>query len=383
MKTYKLIYAFLAFAIIGCSKSDNGGDDGGKTPGADAAYNLLVTQDGLVSSTLINATPEITTLNPAISPFEEMTMPDLVFKEGQVYTTYHKDTNCSGKLAQFDFADNSSESLDLFLDMEDCNLIATAIAHSSTRLYVAYGLQVSASKYDYFVRVIDPSKTESNFVDVPLKAEQPDPTYIPKELAYANNRLFILGHDEDASDEYHLLVMDSANNSLIHEVNLGFNVKQIFRNPSDNIIVSYSELHSEVDSGTMEVTYTNYEPATNPHFTGSKFNPFDDTGRMYYEMPPGSHSSYSIIPAVYDFANKLAVIYAYENFLTEAERNFEYEIESTSMVGYDEKNDYILIGYKKTGSANKGGLMRIKPAPEPELIDNLNVDGIPYKLFVK
>ena len=87
MKTYNLIYAFLAFAIIGCNKSDNGGDDGGKNPGADAAYNLLVTQDGMISSTLINATAEVTTLNPATSPLEEMPMPDLVFRQGDVYTT--------------------------------------------------------------------------------------------------------------------------------------------------------------------------------------------------------------------------------------------------------------------------------------------------------
>lgn len=383
MKTYNLIYAVLAFAIIGCNKSDNGGDDGGKNPGADAAYNLLVTQDGLITSTLINATPEVTTLNPAQSSFEDMLMPDLIYKDESVHTVYHKDTDCSGKISQFNFSDNSSKTLDLFADFEDCELEATAIAHSSDMFYVAYGLKTSSSNIDYFVRVIDPNKTESNFIDVALKVEPQDPTYIPKELAFANNRLFILGHDEEATDEYHLLVMDSASNSLVHNVNLGFNVKQIFRNPSDNVIVSYTELHSEVDSGSLEITYTNYEPATNPNFTGSKFNQFDATGRMYYNMPPGPHSSYAVVPAVYDFVNKLAVVYAYENFLTEAERNFEYEIESTSMVAYDEKNDYILIGYKKKGSTTKGGLMRIKSAPEPALIDNLDVDGIPYKLFVK
>lgn len=383
MKTYNLIYALLAFAIIGCNKSENGGgDDNGKNPGADAAYNLLVTQDGLITSTLINATPEVTTLNPAQSSFEDMLMPDLTYKDGTVLTAYHKDTDCSGKISQFDFSDNSTKTLDLFADFADCKLSTTAIAHSNDMFYVAYGLETSSSNIDYFIRVIDPSQTESNFIDVPLKAEPQDPTYIPKELAFANNRLFILGYDEEATDEYHLLVMDSASNNLIHNINLGFDVKQIFRNPSDNVIVSYSELHSEIDSGSLVVTYTNYQPSTNPNFTGSKFNQFDATGRMYYNMPPGSHSSYAV-PAVYDFANKLAVVYAYENFLTEAERNFEFEIESTSMVAYDEKNDYILIGYKKTGSTTKGGLMRIKSAPEPALIDNLDLDGIPYKLFVK
>lgn len=380
MKTYNLIYALLAFAIIGCNKSDNGGDDNGKDPGEDATYTLLAKEDGVLTGTLINATAEVTTLNPAASPFEDMPLPDLTYKDGTILTTYQKDTDCGGKISQFDFSDDSSKNMDLFSDLTDCELTATAIAHSDDMFYIAYSPEDGS---DYLVRAIDPSKTESNFVDVPLKAQPQDPTYIPKELVFANNKLFILGHDEEATDEYHVLVLDPATNSLIHDVNLGFDVKQIFKNPGDNIIVSYSELHTELNSTTMAVEYTNYGPGTEPQFTNSKYNHFDGDGRMYYEMPPGSHSTYPIIPAVYDFEEQLAILYVYENFLTEAERNFEYEIESTTMVCYDDKNEFILIGYKKMGSSNKGGLMRVKPAPEPELIDNLDVDGIPYKLFVE
>ncbi len=360
---------------------DNGG--GGNNNGDDASYNLLVVEDGLLTSTLINATAETTTLNPATSPFEDMVTPDLVYKQDAILTTYHKDTDCSGKLSQFDFSDNSSQDFDLFGDLIDCNLTATAISHSNDMLYIAYGLEDAQMNQEYFIRAIDPSKSESNFTDIALKEEPADPTYIPKELVYANNRLFILGHDEDATNEFHLLVLDGATHNMIYDINLGFNVRQIFTNPEDNIIVSYDELHSEVNSGNMAVDYTNYQPDTNPEFKYSKYNHFDVTGRMYYEMPPGSHSSYPIVPAVYDFDEQLIILYAYENFLTEAERNFEYEIESTTMVCYDDKNELILIGYKKVGESNKGGLMRIKPAPEPKLIDNLDVDGIPYKLFVR
>jgi len=380
MKTYTLFYALLAFVVLGCSKSDNGNDGGPENPGDAADYNLLVNEDGILTSTLINATGEVTTLNPATSPFEDMLVPDLIYKDGSTLTSYHKDTACSGKLSQFDFSNNSSTNLDLFADLSDCDLNATAVAHSSSMFYLTYQQDDSA---DYFVRVIDPSTTESNFTDVALKAQPFDPTYIPKELVYANDRLFILGHDEEATNEYHLLVMDGATNNLIHDVNLGFDVKQIFRNLDDNVIISYSDLHTELNSATMGVEYTNYGPGSEPNFTNSKYNHFDADGRMYYEMPPGTHSSYAIVPAVYDFEEQLTVLYAYENFLTEAQRNFEYEIESTTMVCYDSKNEYILIGYKKTGSSNKGGLMRIKPVPEPALIDNLDVDGIPYKLFVK
>jgi len=379
MKTYNLIYALLACIIIGCSKSENGTGTGDDNPVIDADYNLLVSKDGLLSSTLINATSEITTLNPAKSPFEEMATPNLIYKDGAVLTSYHKDSDCSGTLSQFNFADNSSSKYDLFKDFTDCDLTVTAIAHSNTKFFLTYHIDSSS---EYFIRTIDPSTTESNFVDIPLRAVPSDPTFIPKELVFANQKLFVLGHDEDISNEYNIMVMNPSTNNLIHELELGFNVKQIFRNHNDNVIISYNNLHTELDSDTMVETYINYETNTAPNFTSSKFNSFDDGGRMYYEMPPGDFSSYAIIPAVYDFEGRLAILYAYENFLSEAQRNFEYKIESTTMVGYDAKNDYILIGYKKLDSENKGGLMRIKPAPEPALIDNLDVDGLPYMLFV-
>jgi len=381
MKTYNFVYVLLALLFFGCSKSDNGtGTGNDDNPGVDASYNLLVTKDGLLSSILVNATAEVTTLNPAASPFEDMAVPDLMYKEGSVLTSYHKDTACSGKLSNFDFTDDSSTEMSVFEDLSDCELNVTAVAHSNSMYYLTYQENDTS---DYFIRVIDPSVSDSNFTDVPLKAEAHHPTYVPKEMVYANDRLFVLTHDEEATDEYHLLVMEGATNVLIHDINLGFSVHQIFRNPVDNIIVSYDNLHTELNSTTMAVEYTNYGSGTEPHFTNSKYNHFDPEGLMYYEMEPGSLSTYPVIPAVYNFKDELAILYLYENFLTEAERNFEFEIESTTMVCYDQKNGLILIGYKKIGSTDKGGLMRVKPAPEPAFIDNLDVDGVPFKLFVK
>ena len=77
------------------------------------------------------------------------------------------------------------------------------------------------------------------------------------------------------------------------------------------------------------------------------------------------------------------MLYAYENFLTETQRDLEFEIKSTTMVGYDEKNNLLLIGYSKTGGSKKGGLLRIKLGLEPEFVDNLDLDGAPYALFIK
>ena len=62
---------------------------------------------------------------------------------------------------------------------------------------------------------------------------------------------------------------------------------------------------------------------------------------------------------------------------------FEYEIANTTMVGFDDSNGLLLVGYSKSTGAGKGGLLRIKVAPEPELIDNIDLEGVPYTIYIK
>lgn len=99
-------------------------------------------------------------------------------------------------------------------------------------------------------------------------------------------------------------------------------------------------------------------------------------------MLAGTYSKYSLIPAVYDFNKNSAILYAFENFLTETQLDFELEIENTTLVHYDEVNNLLLIGYKKSGEDKKGGLLRINPVPQPKFAGNLDLDGIPYALYV-
>ncbi len=94
-----------------------------------------------------------------------------------------------------------------------------------------------------------------------------------------------------------------------------------------------------------------------------------------------SGTSYPNIPAVYDFENNTAILYYYENFLSEQEQLVEFEIGDTSMVSYDAKNNLILIGYQKSGDPDKGGLLRIRPIPNPAFIDNIDLNGVPFQMY--
>ncbi|WP_339665649.1 hypothetical protein, partial [Maribacter arcticus] len=95
-----------------------------------------------------------------------------------------------------------------------------------------------------------------------------------------------------------------------------------------------------------------------------------------------SNSAIDMVPAIYDFQTNNTVVYLFENFLTESDINVKYRIATTTSIGYDEQNNYMLIGYQKKGEVNKGGILRITPAPDFKIIDNIDLDGVPQTIFV-
>jgi len=374
MKTYTILCALFALVIFSCSKSENTPEEE-KTTSIDADYVTLQSKDGLLKPQLLNANAETITLNPSESSLSEKTIPDHSFIEGTYYIQYHKDGNCGGQVTKHNFKDDTTVDMAVFTDLSDCNLIATSIAKSGNSLYISYKVSNETTP-EYVIRAIDLSSSDFSFVDVTLDKK-------PVDLTIANNRLFILTLDELITDENSLSVMDMSSNALVHEMDLGYSVRRIFTDVQDNVIISYDELHTTLNSSTMAFEYTQYDEATAPRFSNSESSNFDLNGRLYYPMDPASNSTYPLVPAIYDFSKKLVTLYAYENFLTEAKRNFEYEIETTTAVGYDEKNGFMLIGYKKMDSATKqGGLLRIKLEPEPAFIDNIDLEGVPIEIIM-
>jgi len=373
MKTCKFSYVLLALLILSCSKSDTNDSGGNNNNGTDSDYVLLLSEGGMLRTQFLNANASVVTMNPAQSSFVEKTIPDLKNTKATSFLQYHKTGNCSGTLVQHDFKTDTSIEKVVFDDLVDCDLTATSIIASDNSIFISYVLENTSPK-SYMVRIIDTNATSFSYVDVILGKN-------PIDLALANNKLFILTIDDEITDENSISVLDLSSNNLVHEIALGYDAQRIFTDGNNNIIVSYAELHTTLDSSSMEVVYTQYEEATAPSFVSSSSRKFDVSGKLYYPSVSGSHSSYAQIPAVYDFSQNLTVLYAFENFLTESKRDIEFEIETTTSVSYDEANNLILIGYKKMGATDKGGLLRIRPVPNPAFIDNIDLDGIPYEII--
>lgn len=374
MKTFNSIFALLALLMIGCSASDDGvvGEEK-PTPSIDADYAVVLNTGPTLSPQLLNANAEVLTLNPEASSLAAKAVPELTAMLGGEFLQYHK-TGCTGTITTHDFGVDETQDFEVFADLEDCMLTANALIASDAIIAIAYEREIDAKSSDYAVRIIDRKSADLEFIDIPLNKK-------PEDMAIANNRLFIKTLDVEISDENYLSVIDLGTNSAIHEMNLGFRARRVFTTTDDAVIISYDELHTTLNSSNLSFVFTNYGEGTEPQFTTDHMDYFDADGLLYYPKASESVSSYPEIPAVYDFSENLITLYAFENFLTEEKRDFEFEIETTTAVTYDAKNGFILIGYKKVG-AQEGGLLRIKPTPEPAFIDQIDLDGVPYAIFV-
>lgn len=373
MKTYFSFSVLFVLIFFGCSKSDGNSDANEQDELVKVDYIVLLSKDDLLTPQFLSSDDEVITINAEKSALPENLIPDLSLFDGFDFIQYHKNGNCNGKITSHNFDTNVTIESDVFSDFKDCNLIVSALGKSNNSLFISYELP-STMLSTYYVRIIDLSDSSNSHIDISLDEK-------PVDLAIANNRLFILTLDADKNS---LLVFDIPTKALIHEKGLGGGVDRMFTDTQDNIIISYNEFHTVVNSAALSFEYTQYENSViAPKFSTSVSANFDNEGKLYYPRQPGETSSYDLVPAIYDFDKKLVVMYAYENFLSEAKRKFEYEIETTTVVGYDEKNGLMLVGYKKVNTAAKsGGILRIKLSPEPILMDNIDLDGVPYEILI-
>ena len=375
MKTYNLCYAFLALAFIGCTKSGSNDDSSDNLTKGNARYTVVLQDSETLSTLGLKQGGDVLVGDDStIAPFSSVKEPTVSYESQGKWSHYSKQVNCEGKVTLFDFKEGSNIQFQVFNDLGNCNLQVNAILHTDHKIYLAYEIAVTHKLTYNYVRVFDLSTSGEDFRDIALFKK-------PLGLAFVNERLFVLTQDTLFTGKNAFSVIDGNTDTVLYSDLLHSDVRQIFEGPENTVIVSYDDLHMTINGETLSLTTTKYGENTKPHFKESQSLQLDSSGKLYYTMPGGEYSNYPLISAIYDFHENTAVLYAYENFLTEAQRDFEFEIENTTMVSYDEENDLLLIGYKKKGNQSRGGLIRIKTTPNPVLIDNTNLEGIPIKIF--
>lgn len=375
MKTSKFLLGLFALVIVGCSKSTSEKEPEKKIIGKEVAYTILLEKDSKIKSQQLVANYESISISESAGVFSPIQLPVVDFKDGSTQTFYKKTSACDGEILSYDFKEDNEIIIDAFPDMSSCEISVFAVANGGSFFYLAYEITTATEGKKYIVRKIDSSAAEFSFVEIEL-------TQKPIEMIVSNNRLFVLVLDAEITGENNLVVLDVDTFAEVKRQGLGNSVKRIFKRQDGNIVISYSELHSIFNVSTFTVEHLRYEAATDPKFYSSAKYNLDTSGNFYFSRPIESSSILSI-PSVYNMTSNLTTLYFYDNFLKTEEIENEYQIAETTVVGFDTRNGLMLIGYKKIGSDELGGVLRVKPVPDPAFIDNINLDGIPYDIFIK
>jgi len=298
MKTYNIGYALLALAIFSCSKSDgvSGGEE--KLKSVDADYAVVLDTGNEFSTQLLNANAETISLNPSQSSFANNSKPQLTYSTGAKFLQYSKTGDCSGSLAIHNFSSDESQEIIQFDDLNDCMLTANAILLSENKIFIGYELAISDTEKEYMVRSVDLNSSTTNSVDIILPKK-------PVGLSIANNKLFILTLDEAITEENSLSVLNLSTNELTNELGLGYGAHRIFTNKNEEIIISYDELHTTMNSSDLSLVYTSYGQGTEPNFAASTSVHLDNLGKLYYPYNSQAISTYPLIAGVYDFSKQL------------------------------------------------------------------------------
>lgn len=361
----------MAFSFIACDKSTE--ENLEELPTAINTNYTVVLKSNKLTATIIASDEEGLAVKNAATNFEDIPFTALKHRAADEVSYYYT-SNCKATIQLYDAVSDTTTMLSVFDDLDPCSIEVTAIAHTEAEMFVSFERDLIGKDKQYIVRIISLASENSTFIDIILDKK-------PVDLISSSNRLFVMTINEYVTDEFHLSVIDLNTKENLIELDLGNDARKLLKNNSNQIIISYPELHTTLDPMTLDIKYTMYGEGTAPGFLTTIDSFMDTAGRIYFQkiMPTATITA---VPAIYDFDKNNTVVYLFENFLSESELNVKYGISATTSIGYDEKNNYVLIGYQKKSDAGKGGILRISPAPDFEVIDNIDLEGVPQTIFV-
>jgi len=377
MKIY-LKWALLLVLFAGCSKSDNGqtkDDEKGAEQLPEYKYTVVLNNNSVSTAKSIRANSELMLLSNDQSEYGTNSAYDFKYKNNYVLTTLSL-SNCLGKIVNHNFYNDTKISFNVFSESENCNITVKAITHSSKYIFIAYEeFNESTLKTSNLLRKIKLNAAQS-FEDIEIGAQI-------KDLDFSKNDVYVLLENNDKSNS--LLAIDQDTSDELLNLYLGSGAMDLVKNPDNNILVSYNYKHLVINNTTYaSKSETKYDEQSSPQFSNSVIKNFGTDGKLYYAMSLNSDSDENIIdtPSVYDFDKSLTVMYYYKNFLTEKLRSEIYKIGATTMIVYDHDNEIIILGYQHHDNPSTGGLLRIKPVPNPEFIDHIDLAGVPNFIFI-
>ena len=375
MNTKGLAVLLLGTLLLSCSSPEDSPADPAVDAGVDTQYTFLLGKQGRFSSMEFDA--NAIQIKPGSDGITQLPLesPEITYRDGSSFSFLRALPDCSAEIRYLG-PSGSVVSLDgIFGDDPNCERQLLSLTHSENKVFIGYSLPGTEIKeVVYYINAFSLDKDAPPLGEIALENE-------PLQLAWSGNRLYVLTYDIETG-KYALEAYGSSGNPEGKQ-DLGTGVLKILKNPAGQLLISYQTSHLLVDAASMEVIgRVLYEEGKDPGFGNSGSNFFDPSGVLYYAMPTNfSNTSFAHIAGIYDFSKYTAYLYYFENFLS-GELIAQYGIGDTRSVAFDQHNGLLLIGYEKAGTEGEGGLLRVKPVPEPKFIDQIDLEGVPMHLIV-
>lgn len=377
MNTERLAVLLLGLMLSSCSNSEDSTGTPPADPGIATGYTLLLEQGGMISSTGINA--DAISLSKGSNQITGLPgdVPEITYRDGNSFSFLRVLPDCNPEIRHLTASGSLLQPDEPFGVIPDCENRFISLAHSGEYVFVGYSSPgAGTGEILYSIRILALNNSSPPLPAIALVNE-------PLQLIWSKARLFVLDYDI-LSGKYTLTAYNIQNGTSEGSLDLGSGVLKVLKNPAGQLLVSYEGRHLLVDPANLQiVSRVLYSDGKDPRYGLSPATCFDPAGVLYYAMPTDfNNTSFAHIAGVYDFSKHTAYLYYFENYLS-AESIALYGIGDTRSVAFDHHNGLLLIGYEKTGTSGKGGLLRVKPVPDPEFVDQIDLDGVPLHLIVQ
>ena len=358
-----------------CSKPDTPAPQEGPVAGVPAEYTVLTASEGLLQANYFHTDGlALEPVEPA-SPFTAQALPALFYRDASSITFLPDEAGCAASVAWFDSRDGRYLQREALDGLDPCQTEVLALFHAGTDLYLALQNTEAGDKPPaYRVRRIPLDGGPATDQMLPAR---------PVDLTRVGNLLFVLTLDAFDTLQNTLEVFAADLSEPVHSLELGFDAGTLLRLDPSRLLVSYPEKHLIMEAETLRTLQTvRYAEGLSPGFYGKAPLVSEDGGRLFYLYgAPREGGGFQQIPALYDLDRNTAVFYYFENFLNPVELDLEYGVSEARAIGFDARNEYLLVGYARGQDGLNGGIFRLDIGQDFRLVDQTDLPAPPVAVF--
>jgi len=362
MKTYQFLFGLLITVFIGgCSEGGTG--ESGEPVDAGIAVSYYITEAS-GSTIVFNGMQGDKTQTQSIPTFLDG-IPGLpnnnTHMKGKRWVGFSK-TGCQGSLTLIDFGAQTTHQVEIPVAVTDfCQAEIISITQNSTYTYVAY---IENGTGYILATTNDLGGTQS--------LEKMTLDQLPEKLLASEQRLFVQIKDSDE-----ILLFNPTDLNARGTIEISSDHLKLLETPKDEILILYNDQHVILSATGDEINRTLYQNGSAPNFDLDMPLQFYNNRVAYHRTDDQTGNG----PAIYDFPQKMVVLYLLTNFIPEQDLNVKYDFLKITAIGMDSENELLLVGYQKNNT-EKGGLFRISTQRETKLLDHKDLGFVPKNIWV-